>query len=434
MIIYTVQRVDFPFHHDSLNYWELGDSFYTDSHFSFANFSDGLRGYFFPFLLSLMKRQETLLDIDPRVLFAILSALFFSAFSMHLVPWFFREVFRWQISVPGKIAFALLVFFFWRGHFLYPLTDFPSLAALLLGITILASVMRGGKRMGWLVVSGFFTAAAMNIRPVYQLSFLIVFVFLVISGYRQNVGKLLISTTLFLCGCLVALAPQWIINHTHFGIHSPLVLANYADDRSLLQTQLFWGLKAQKYETNIGDSYPAATVVYHDPVADEWPAGEMKEKTIRNYLRIVKQHPLEIVISYFRHAFNGLDIFYPTPYVRNIYADHSVFRLLNYLIWFVFFCHVLRLDFSQIDLVKLSAVSALLAPAVLAIPTVMEVRFFLPVYMLAYGVVSFRFRASRLVSTIWNDKLLLLRLLILGTLWIMISFTLSAATMEQLIE
>jgi hypothetical protein len=84
--------------------------------------------------------------------------------------------------------------------------------------------------------------------------------------------------------------------------------------------------------------------------------------------------------------------------------------------------------------VKLSAVSALLAPAVLAIPTVMEVRFFLPVYMLAYGVVSFRFRASRLVSTIWNDKLLLLRLLILGTLWIMISFTLSAATMEQLIE
>jgi hypothetical protein len=100
----------------------------------------------------------------------------------------------------------------------------------------------------------------------------------------------------------------------------------------------------------------------------------------------------------------------------------------------VFFIHVLRLDFSRVELTSLVAVSAILAPAILAIPAVVEIRFFLPLYILAYGVVSFRFRISELVSAISNDKLLLLRLLILAVLWIMISFTISAATVEQLVE
>jgi hypothetical protein len=434
MIIYTIQRVSFPFHHDSLRYWELGSSFYANGQFSFVNFSDGLRGYFFPFLLSLIQRQEVLTGVDPRVLFAILSALLFTAFSMYLVPWFFSEVFRWRISIPGKAAFAALLFFFWRGHFLYPLADFPALAALLLGITILISVLRSGSWPGWFVVSGFFTAAAMNFRPVYQLSFLVVFLLLVIAYYRKNTGKLLLSIVLFISGCAVVLAPQWSINRTYFGVNSPLVIANYTGERSLYQAQLFWGLKAQKYETNIGENYPATTVVYDDPVAERWPAGEMKEKTIQNYLRIVKKYPLDMAVSYFRHAFNGLDIFFPTPYVRNIYAGHTLFSLLNYLIWFVFFIHVLRLDFSRVELTSLVAVSAILAPAILAIPAVVEIRFFLPLYILAYGVVSFRFRISELVSAISNDKLLLLRLLILAVLWIMISFTISAATVEQLVE
>ena len=50
MLIYTLRHANTPFVHDSLYYWQFADSFFTDS-FSFTNFSDGLRGYFFPFLL-----------------------------------------------------------------------------------------------------------------------------------------------------------------------------------------------------------------------------------------------------------------------------------------------------------------------------------------------------------------------------------------------
>jgi hypothetical protein len=47
----------------------------------------------------------------------------------------------------------------------------------------------------------------MNFRPVYQLSFLVVFLLLVIAYYRKNTGKLLLSIVLFISGCAVVLAP-----------------------------------------------------------------------------------------------------------------------------------------------------------------------------------------------------------------------------------
>lgn len=103
MMIYTRQRVSFPFHYDSLYYWELGSSFYANDQFSFVNFSDGLRGYFFPFLLSLIQHQEVLTGVDLKVLFAILSALFFTVFSMHLVPWFFSEGFGWRSAFVATL-------------------------------------------------------------------------------------------------------------------------------------------------------------------------------------------------------------------------------------------------------------------------------------------------------------------------------------------
>ena len=74
MLLYTVQRSHFPFLHDSLYYWQFADSF-SNNGFSFTNFSNGLRGYFFPFLLFLIKAQAQLLGINAKLLFYGYSAL-----------------------------------------------------------------------------------------------------------------------------------------------------------------------------------------------------------------------------------------------------------------------------------------------------------------------------------------------------------------------
>jgi hypothetical protein len=433
MMIYVVQRVHFPFYHDSLYYWEITSSFYEKGHFSLANFSDGLRGYLFPFLLLVIQRQANLFGIDAKLLFAVYSALFFAVFAMYLVPWFFGEVFRWKTNIVNSIAFSLIIFFFWRGHFLYPLTDFPALAAFLTGFTLLASVNSGRKSLIWLLLAGFFVGAAINIRPVYQISFIVILIFSSIAWWKLGAGKMILSMSLFLLGCGIILFPQWVINRVHFNSNSPLVLAKYVDDANVYEVQLFWGLKTQKYETNIGENYPSAAVVYSDPLALKLPRNTLKEKNIANYLQTIRNNPMDVAISYFRHTFNGLDIFFPTPYVKNIFADHFFYSLMNYLIWFLLLYHITRPVSSKIYYANLFCVLSLLAPVALAVPGVVEIRFFLPAYILAYGVISYGFDYREWFVNVTNNKWHLLRLLFLCLIWVLVCFTLSASTIERLV-
>jgi hypothetical protein len=433
MMIYTTQRAQLDFHHDSLYYWELGSSFIVDGQFSFTNFGDGLRGYLFPFLLFIVQRQASFLGMDAKLLFAVYSALFFTGFAMFPVHWFAERVYGWKAGIAARLAFAFLLFFFWRGHFLYPLTDFPSLAAMLASIAFVAIGTGSGGRELWFFLAGMFAGAALNIRPIYQASVLVILVFLPFLLRGQAVRTVMILAAAFMLGCAIVLTPQLIINKIRHNSFSPLVLAQYIGDEGIYQVQLFWGLKTQKYETNIGDTYPWAGVIYSEPLVLDLPRQALRERTISNYLRIVLQNPLEISMIYFRHAFNGLDVFYSTPYVRNIFAEHVFFSLLNYTIWFVFFRHLLGFPFLEVRPLPLLGAAVLLLPVALAVPTVVEVRFFLPVYLLAYAVVCRGLPATELLGRCRENPWSVIREFILCAIWVLLCFTLSSGTIKNLV-
>jgi hypothetical protein len=432
MTMYTTQRAQFEFHHDSLYYWELGRSFIAGDTFSFTNFGDGLRGYLYPFLLFLVQRQASLLGMDPKLLFAVYSALFFTGLSMYLIHWFIEWVFGWKAGIAARLAFAFLLFYFWRGHFLYPLTDFPSLAALLAGIIFLVKGAGAGGRWHWFIFAGIFAGAAMNIRPIYQISVVAMLVFLPFLLRGQGVRSISTSAAAFIVGCAFILSPQIMINKIRHNIISPLVLAHYVGDDSIYEVQLFWGLKTQKYETNVGDDYPWTGVVYAEPLTLELLRETSKERTLSNYLRIVSRNPLEMSMMYFRHFFNGLDIFYSTPYVRNIFAGHSFFSLFNYIIWFAVFRHLLGLRSPGVTPIPLMGAAALILPVAAAVPTVVEVRFFLPVYLLAYAVVCRGFSVNGIPARHRDTSWSLIREFLLCATWILLCFSLSAATVEHL--
>lgn len=170
MMIYSLQRVYLPFVYDAGHYWRYADQFLANGTFSLTNYSTNLRGYLFPFLLFLLKILASLLEIDPRILFSLCSALFFAALSVYLLPWAFHLIFDWEISFWGRSLMVFLVFFFWRGHFLYPLSDFLALSALLIAIAISAHLLRQNRVSWYAIWIGCFVGAVINIRPVYQAS------------------------------------------------------------------------------------------------------------------------------------------------------------------------------------------------------------------------------------------------------------------------
>lgn len=433
VLFYALQHAEQPFVYDSFYYWDLADSFLQDGEFSFTNYSNVLRGYFFPFILFLIKLPESTLGIGAKHLFCIFSALYFSIFTIYVLPVAFHTIFRWQIHLGGRAIIAILLFYFWRGHFLYPLTDFPAFTALLISIVFLSHSIKYQTTPFWAFFIGFFISAAVNIRPAYQLSLIVLIPFVLVHLYKLKIVKAIQWTFLFLLGCSFVLLPQWRINQTHFHVNSPWVLTRFGDDENLFLKQLFWGLSTQKYETNIGENYSSAAVIYQDPLSDKLPIRLLKDKTISGYIKIIKRYPQDVAISYFRHFFNGIDIFFPTPYVKNLFANHTLLSTMNYLVWFLAAYSLIRTDFAHIDRVQLAGILAFLAPVILAIPTALEVRFFLPIHILAYGIIAFGIDYTALAASVLSDKWKVLRAALVFILWTMVCFTLSAATVENLV-
>jgi hypothetical protein len=258
--------------------------------------------------------------------------------------------------------------------------------------------------------------------------------FIILQIYRLGIYKGVTWFLLVLLGFSLVLLPQFRINQIHFKVKSPLVLARFTGDENLYEKQLFWGLKTQKYEVNIGDNYHSIIAVYNDPIAIKLQKTNLlREKTFARYLKIVKRFPLDISLSYFRHMFNGLDIFYSTPYVKNIFAGHTFFSVVNYTVWFLVAFYFFRMDLSKLDSIKTLGFASFLAPVILAIPIVVEVRFFLPAYLMAYGVVAFDFDYVKALKALFDTPWNVLRLVIIFAFWLLFCFTMSTATIENLV-
>jgi len=175
----------------------------------------------------------------------------------------------------------------------------------------------------------------------------------------------------------------------------------------LFSTQLGWGFDIQKYETNIGNTYSSPQVKFLDPHGESilirsgyksipytknGQIGPDIPLTLIEYGGLAIRYPLDFLILYARHFFNGLDIIYNTVYVPNIYAIAFIPRILNYTIWFM----AIIFGASKVSSLRLrSLVSQLILPTIIAlpaflsIPVAMEVRFMLPLHFMAYILISF---------------------------------------------
>ena len=203
---------------------------------------------------------------------------------------------------------------------------------------------------------------------------------------------------LVLAGAFVVSLPQMLMNNRHHDTWSPGV-AN-ASEQNLVTTWL--GVRAQKYETYVGPAsgYPQPGVFYLDPATRRLLEEESITPVIRlgrpsfpsssRYLRLVLEHPLAMSASYFRHVFNGFDVKYPTPYVRDLDNKPTVLSLLNYTVLFVALARLLVPEARRaLGRIRWSGIVVLLGALVGVIATQAEPRYFLPLTALAYMLVCF---------------------------------------------
>ena len=420
--------------YDSMYYWALGHLYFLeDGHFSFLNFGAPIRGYLFPLILGCISKLSSLLSVDGLLLYRTLAALFFGCLVSTLAPAAFHKAAGRRPSTVQVLIFSGLVFLFWRGYAAYSLSDFPAIACLI-GAYILFPFSEDIVGLNWLrtPLAGFLLAAAAIIRPSYQIVLILLAITIIlksVSRPKSITKHAVIRLSATLIGIAAAFAPQLVLNAVHNGTYSPLTPSG-----GLYAQQLTWGIRMQRYDTNIGETYPSPKVMFIDPVGDAICKRENldvnKPLTYGEYLAMIGSYPLDLAAIYGRHLFNGLDVTYSTPYVKNVLKRNVAFSFVNYFLIFaaIVFLAETRSGWRA-HRVTFGYCLVFVSPAILSLPGAVETRFFLPVHLLVYTVVSFGLSAEYLRD---HGTTLLRRYWLVALLFILFCFVLSSLTFSTL--
>lgn len=377
--------LEHPQYYDASYYVGLSQSFLKHHHWSFLNFPNTYRGYFFPFILNFL---EPFFNITACAILINTLSLFLLSF--FIIPNLSISLFARPFSRAKSIAFSLIFLYFWVGYFYYVLTDIIAITLL-----FLAMVLASKKNYWCLFLGGMAIAAAFNIRPIYQLNLVLFILYFIWLMFTKNIK--LRGFISFLCGVIILLTPQLIINHHNNDSFSPFVITDSYKNTgkgSLYLMQMKLGLKVEKYETYIGDlsKYPSPAVVYTsgDDFYKQYQQSYM-QKNLSSYVRFALLNPVKMSQIYLIHLFNGLDIKTNTVYISKIrdLLSCSLISILNYIILtFGFINLILNFKSTPNEIStrknKWFFCANIFLPVLFVLPVAVEIRFFLPLFILLY--------------------------------------------------
>lgn len=377
------------FYYDSGNYWELGRTFTEHGHFSLLNFDSPVRGYLLPLIYHGVREIADALAWTYSSAAKLFNVLIFSLIGAVLAPRFAELSFpSWRWGMGRRVALAALLIVFWGGFLNFPLSDFPALAMTMLALVSIARP----ETPGWMLLAGLACGAAIDMRPSYELLapilvVLVAWAWLERRGKRHaSIARRSLCIALFLSGLLVVSLPQSLSAHRHFHTWSPVP----GSAANLTSLQLTRGLALQRYDTYVG--------VGHGPEMEYWDeAGSKLLATLPDhavtstsqYLELTVDHPITMAGLFARHVVNGLDQRYDTPYIKHLdTGSHRWLRLAAFLLIFLGLLRVLwSTARSRVGPARWRYPAALALCCLTSVPSEVETRYLLPVYLLSYILV-----------------------------------------------
>ncbi|MBJ6143611.1 hypothetical protein [Hymenobacter sp. BT559] len=437
--------------YDAAGYWSLANEFDVNGtqDFSIYNFHSKLRGYLLPLLYypAVVATRSTF-STNPMVLPKIMGAVQAGVLFGILSPMLWQRVTRRPISMWRRLAFIFICFLLWRDHFNFVLTDFPALLALIAGLLL----AYGSRPVWYAFFVGMCGALALYIRPVYIATLPLLLILLwqqSIYHYKRSFAiRIAIQLGLFILGTLAVATPQYLINSKNFSLNNFLVSSEtkeyqVKENKSLYLWHLNAGLVMQRYETNIGSDYPEAQMVFGDRagLAMHLNNGGGSQHSYLDYIRyggfvldsyklygqFVLKQPIDMLALYSRHAFNGLDVLYSSPYIVKVHSSTFLLTFVNYTALFLALLTISRY-WHHLRLGSGLVVATLALVGLVAIPTVVECRFFIGLHLMLLGIACFGSQFSK--QSLIPQKLA--PLLGAYTLFLLFCFTLSSNTQASL--
>jgi hypothetical protein len=407
---------------DGAYYVHLSNSFAPGGKFSFYNFPEAYRGYFFPFCLLVCRGLALKVFGDAFMGIWFFNATILAATSCLLLPKL-MELVTGKADRPMVYYFlpALLTVLFWCGPIFYPDSDLAAIFFLLIAIVfiymgasapLIATKRIKLKGVFLYFVAGFFAYGAYNTRTIYLFSGLGLALIYIFLCYQRKAGAFEVVLSLFVIALGVAAAscPQYIINMNTRGVSSIAVITTYGGNTSLFVNQLSEGIKYWLYETYDGPSsvYPVVGVNFFDPIRETYIIP--RADSISDYVKLAFSHPWEFVGIYFRHFIAALNPVFGEGYIYDLQKPKVALIFTNSLLMFVtalgfvagFGQKAEKPGYYRKTFAKYLPFYPLLLPCLAILPSAMEIRFLLPCYIIMYGLLAYAFDYKKIARIVRN--------------------------------
>ncbi len=408
VLLYLNLRRGTPvFYYDADIYWNLRLEFDQQKTvpFSLLNYSASLRGYLYPLFNYGISLIAGWIGVKDVLLLQIVQALVYAALISVVIPGIIEMLFHQELRWWQPLLFSALVIFFWNGFLYYPLSDFVAVLLVATGVYLF---LRFRSHWWPAILVGMGWGGTALVRPIYEITLLPLLLWAV-DYYRWEMHlqkrQILVRLLALVLGMGLVFGPQTAINLVHFNILSPFVQTQMKYGREMYALDLAWGIVIQKYEGNIGSNYPGAGAYFLDRqgisvlvrsglASQDYAENPLslvaRPSSLGEYFGLVLRYPLDFLGIYMRHLFNGLDLVYDTEYVPDLYQRSLMLSFANYSIWFLVIAYAAsKMEFRNIVASRCLLPLIVALPAAAAIPTTIEVRYMLPLQLMAYALTAF---------------------------------------------
>ncbi|HTU78190.1 MAG TPA: hypothetical protein VMF09_05455 [Solirubrobacteraceae bacterium] len=380
-----------PFYYDSGLYWKLGNTFTEEGHFSLLNFNSSARGYVLPLIDHGLQELAEALEWNPSSTAKLFNVLIFALLGAVLAPKLAEIAWpghRWGL-IRRMLLVALLIVY-WSGYLSYPLSDFPALT---MAVLALVAVSRSDTP-GWMLVAGLACGLALDMRASFLLLAPILAALVAWSWLREDPSKRngdrvpfarrALCAGLLILGFAIVSLPQSLASHRHGYTWSFVPGATI----SLAQIYLTPGLPTQSYETYVGPGEPGPEMLYGDrdgeKLLDTQPHHEITSS--HQYVDLIVSHPIAMTALLARHIINGLDARFSSPYIENLEpGSRAWLRIACFVLVFLALVRALwPAARRKLAPARWRYPVALLLCTLTSVPTPMEARYMLPVYLVVY--------------------------------------------------